>query len=319
MSDMNVINVYIDNSGILRAYKAPKGFVQDVANLPTTGISVNDVYSVLSEDGAYYYYDGTAWNKCGGVGFIKGETGPQGPQGPKGDKGDPGATGPKGDTGANGTSAGFGTPTASVDANVGTPSVTVTASGSNTAKVFNFVFKNLKGEKGDKGNTGSTGTKGDKGDTGTRGTGIYSITTAPSSYTTATGGFTPTFRISLSTVKTQSKAESILVGDQLRYSYYLYPVGYVDSSYVYLGPRVSVRGSTGTRGSRWTTGTAITGTSTTAKVFSGSGITDALVNDMYLNTSTLCLYKCTVAGTASVAKWVYVGSITNYDLDGGTP
>lgn len=44
-------------------------------------------------------------------------------------------------------------------------------------------------------------------------------------------------------------------------------------------------GATGTRGSRWSTGTAITGTSTTAAVFA-TGITDALVNDMYLNTNT---------------------------------
>ena len=61
---------------------------------------------------------------------------------------------PKGDTGAagqdgtDGTSAGFGTPTASVDANVGTPSVTITASGPDTAKVFDFAFHNLKGEPG---------------------------------------------------------------------------------------------------------------------------------------------------------------------------
>lgn len=53
--------------------------------------------------------------------------------------------------GAPGAAAGFGTPTATVDANVGTPSVTVTASGSNTEKVFNFAFKNLKGVKGDPG------------------------------------------------------------------------------------------------------------------------------------------------------------------------
>lgn len=60
--------------------------------------------------------------------------------------------------GATGTAAGFGTPTASVDANIGTPSVTVTASGANTAKVFNFAFKNLKGEKGADGANGTTPT-----------------------------------------------------------------------------------------------------------------------------------------------------------------
>jgi len=69
------------------------------------------------------------------------------------------------------------------------------------------------------------------------------------------------------------------------------------------------KGSTGTRGSRWNTGTAITGTSNTATVFSNSGITDALVNDMYLNTSTGNTYRCTLAGAASVAKWVYAGNI----------
>ena len=68
-------------------------------------------------------------------------------------------------------------------------------------------------------------------------------------------------------------------------------------------------GATGQRGSRWSSGTAITGTSTTATVFSNSGITDALVNDMYLNTSTGNVYRCTMAGAASVAKWVYVGNI----------
>lgn len=136
----------------------------------------------------------------------------------------------KGETGPAGASAGFGTPTASIDANTGTPSVTVSASGPNTAKIFNFEFKNLKGQKGDKGDQGKTGSTGPK-------------------------------------------------------------------------------GSTGTRGSRWTVGTAITGTDTTGTIFSSSEITDSLVGDMYLNSSTWGVYKCTTAGTASVAKWSYVGSI----------
>lgn len=79
-----------------------------------------------------------------------------------------------------------------------------------------------------------------------------------------------------------------------------------DPSYAY---SVAKQGSTGTIGSQWYSGTGITGTSTTATVFSGSGVANARVNDMYLNTSTGNTYKCTVAGAATVAKWVYAGSI----------
>lgn len=69
------------------------------------------------------------------------------------------------------------------------------------------------------------------------------------------------------------------------------------------------KGDSGTRGSRWNQGTSITGTSTTATAFPGSGISDALVNDNYLNTSTGNTYRCTVAGNASAAKWIYTGNL----------
>ena len=77
------------------------------------------------------------------------------------------------------------------------------------------------------------------------------------------------------------------------------------------------KGATGQRGSRWTQGTKITGTSTTATIFSSSGISDALVNDNYLNTSTGNTYRCTVAGDASTAKWVYSGNIKGPKGDTG--
>ena len=64
----------------------------------------------------------------------------------------------KGETGSPGTAAGFGTPTASIDSNVGTPTVAVSASGPDTAKVFNFDFRNLKGASGSPGAAAGFGT-----------------------------------------------------------------------------------------------------------------------------------------------------------------
>lgn len=69
--------------------------------------------------------------------------------------------GPKGDPGSN---AGFGTPTASIQNEGGEPSVIVTATGEDTAKVFDFTFHNIKGDKGDPGATEATGVSYDKND-----------------------------------------------------------------------------------------------------------------------------------------------------------
>lgn len=80
---------------------------------------------------------------------------------------------------------------------------------------------------------------------GQRGTGILKVTTAPTSYTTMIGGFMPEYRIELSTVILQSGVDEVLVGDLIAYSYNQYLVGYVDSSYAYLGAETSIRGVKG--------------------------------------------------------------------------
>lgn len=74
--------------------------------------------------------------------------------------------GPEGPAGPTGAAAGFGTPTATVDANVGTPAVEITATGDDTAKVFAFAFSNLKGEPGASGAKGEPGATGATGATG---------------------------------------------------------------------------------------------------------------------------------------------------------
>ena len=84
--------------------------------------------------------------------------------------------------------------------------------------------------------------------------------------------------------------------------------------------QIAFKGQTGSAGSsaQWYTGTAITGTSTTATVFSDSGITAAKVGDMYLNTSTQNTYRCTVAGNAATAKWIYVANIKGQTGNAGS-
>ena len=112
-----------------------------------------------------------------GAAGATGATGPQGPAGPKGDTGD---TGPQGPTGATGPAGQDGTdgvdgqrPVISAAATIctgtGTPTVTVTKSGTDLAPTLTFAFDNLKGPKGDNGTTGATGATGATGPQGPQG------------------------------------------------------------------------------------------------------------------------------------------------------
>lgn len=93
------------------------------------------------------------------------------------------------------------------------------------------------------------------------------------------------------------------------------PVLYVrDQSTGEWTPIRHFRGAPGVRGSRWYAGTAITGTSTAPTAYA-TGITDAIDGDMYINTATSYVYKCTQGGDESTALWVY--SHSQKGLDGG--
>lgn len=202
--------------------------------------------------------------------YLKGTTGATGAQGPKGDTGATGSQGPKGDTGATGP----------------------------------------QGPKGDTGPQGPTGATGSQGPQGATGVGITSVSQTTTS--TADGGENvitvslsngdkPTFKVKNGSKGSQGiQGATGATGPQGPQG----PTGATGPT----GPQ-GPTGATGTRGSMWFSGTGITGTSTTAAIFTNSGVSSANANDYFLNTSTGYVYKCTVAGAASVAKWMYVGSI----------
>lgn len=222
----------------------------------------------------------------------KGDTGATGPQGPKGDTGAKGATGATGPQGAKGDTGQRGSNWYQGTAITGTSTTAAVFSGSgiatalvddkylntSTGAVYNCTVAGAASAAkwvyigSIKGPAGVQGPKGDTGATGPKGDTGETGPQGPKGDTGAAG----------------AKGATGATGPQ--------------------GPKGDT-GATGQRGSNWYQGTAITGTSTTAAVFSNSGIAAAFVNDKYLNTSTGAVYNCTVGGAASVAKWAYAGSI----------
>ena len=224
----------------------------------------------------------------------QGVQGPQGIQGPKGEKGDIGPTGPQGPKGDQGPQGVQG-PVGSTQSYILFQKVFTSTEGQKTFTWTDYQFPlgvnalslyiNGVRQPGD-GFTENTGGKG-----------ISLKAALPAGYMVLIVGFQMVVDLQ------GPKGEKGDVG----------PVG-PKGEKGDTGPQgekgaAGAKGATGTRGSRWNQGTAITGTSTTATVFPGSGITDALVNDNYLNTSTGNTYRCTVAGNAATAKWIYSGNL----------
>lgn len=151
------------------------GIIADVADLTTNKANKSEVYTKIEIDNKL---DGKQDKLTSGVNIKtingesilgggditavgpkgdKGDTGPQGPQGPTGPQGETGPTGPQGErglqgiqgpTGKDGTNATITSVTASINNTSGTPTVSVSMGGDESARTFHFEFSGLKGEAG---------------------------------------------------------------------------------------------------------------------------------------------------------------------------
>ena len=204
--------------------------------------------------------------------------------------------------------------TVTKDTNATSPTLTITASTSFTAagvvKIPVVVDGDITINKDFSvsiaftGQTGGTGPQGPKGDTGDTGKGVSSVAITYQASSGNTSAPTGTWA---------NTPPSVSAGQYLWTKMVFSYTDGTTSDPLYSVARQGSNGSSAV----WYTGTAITGTSTTATAFSGSGISSAKVGDMYLNTSTYNTYRCTTAGAASAAKWVYVNNIKGAKGDQG--
>ena len=264
--------------------------------------------------------------------FLRGDgTWAQGPVGPKGDKGATGDRGPQGIQGIQGATGATPiiTASATVGNTTGTPTVEVVKGGTTTNPTFAFNFTNLKGAQGPQGIQGIQGPKGDKGLTGDRGA------TGERGPQGATGAAAT---IKVGTVSTGNPGTDAAVVNAGTANAAVFNFTIPRGATGAIGPQgpagsqgpagdrgpqgptgdrgpqgptgpTGPRGATGERGpagangtsAAWHSGTAVTGTSTSAIAVTVSG---SKAGDMYLNTSTSNVYKATAANS-----WVYICNI----------
>lgn len=320
-SSATVENVGTENNAVLN-FGIPRG--QD-------GVSGDGGAGEAGEDGGYYVPNVSA---AGVLSWTASKDDmPAVPQSNiKGPKGDTGSDGRNGEDGMAATVR-VGTVTTLAAGNA----ATVTNVGTSNAAVLEFgIPRGVQGEQGAPGQDGQDGAaatveigttntvpagepasvtnggtlstavlnfnipRGADGEQGQRGSKMLKVTTSTTSYTTTIGGFRPSYRMPLSAVLSESGSDDVQVGDVIWRSYYHYPVGYVDDSYVYLGAYVNIRG---------TAGAAATITGATATVDANTGTPSVTV---------------TAGGSASARTFDFAfknlkGANGNPGADGKTP
>ncbi|MBQ9786326.1 MAG: hypothetical protein IJW25_02545, partial [Clostridia bacterium] len=239
---------------------------------------------------------------CGEAG-PKGDTGAQGPQGEQGIQGEPGAAGAAGSmwftgTAVSGTSNGIGVVVE--NAKVGDIYFNTTTCDiyvCTAENIWNWV-SNIKGDQGIQGETGATGAigpagpQGPQGETGATGAaGADGATWLTGTAITGTGS-------NISVTITNAKLGDLYFNTSTCDLYQCVEENTWDWISNLKGDQGET-GSAGVNGASWFTGTAITGTGTGIS----ATIENTKVGDLYFNTETCNVYKCTALNT-----WDYLTS-----------